>query len=81
MAALFIEDEISRLDDVVTFRNHRNNGYATDLVNKAIAYHREHSDNPLFLFAENQKAIRIYEKLGFEKMDFHYPFWGAYMEG
>jgi GNAT superfamily N-acetyltransferase len=78
MAALYIADNISRLDDVVTFRDHRNNGYATDLVNKTIAYHREHSGNPLFLFAEDQTAIRIYEKLGFEKIEFPYPFWGAY---
>jgi hypothetical protein len=48
-------------------------------MNHIITLHGGQSGNPLFLFAEDEIAMHLYEKLGFEKIAFGYPFWGAYM--
>lgn len=79
-ACLYTGKKISRIDDVITHPHYRNNGYATGLMNYILKVHETVSDNPLFLLAENDTSLGIYKKLGFQPIDFPFPFWGAYLD-
>lgn len=55
--------------NVVTLPEYRNRGLCTNLLRAAIADFRKSWPNmPLFLEAENETAIRIYERAGFTRI-------------
>jgi GNAT superfamily N-acetyltransferase len=64
MAAIKVMDGLSRVDDVLTHPLHRRRGYARALMATLVAYYREVANQPLYLYAENPVAIRIYEEVG-----------------
>ena len=58
------------ITNVITDLGYRRQGYCTRLMQHIIHCHRrDHGSTPLFLDAVNDSAIRIYERLGFEKFD------------
>lgn len=70
--------EVAVLEDVITHPDHRKKGYGSALIDFICRYHREESTIPLTLFAEEEGAIRIYERFGFRELPFPYKSWTSY---
>lgn len=68
IASMKIMDDISRIDDVLTHRDHRGKHCATILTNFIVAYHEDHFKNTLYLWAINPIAKQLYLNIGFEKI-------------
>ena len=60
--------------DVVTAVSHRNQGVATELMHSLLAWGQRRGADHAYLqvFADNQPALRLYEKLGFTEQ---YRYW------
>ena len=78
MAAIKVMPGLSRVDDVLTHPLHRGRGYARALMATLVTYHREVTDQPLYLYAENPVAIRIYEEVGFVEEPLPVDQWTAW---
>ncbi len=78
MASLKVMDGLSRVDDVLTHPNHRRRGYARALMAELVGYHRRLSAQPLYLYAENPVAVRIYESVGFREQPLPVDQWSAW---
>jgi len=78
MAAIKMMDGLSRVDDVLTHPLYRRRGYAHALMSAAVRYHAAHSAQPLYLYAENPTAIRIYEAVGFDEEILPFDQWSAW---
>jgi GNAT superfamily N-acetyltransferase len=86
----FVEDELvstasvnifegySRVDDVYTHKFYRSKGYSSALLHYLVKYHKEQSDNHLYLYSDQPQAIRIYEKAGFVKIHHDFECWRAH---
>lgn len=70
--------EVAVLEDVITHPDYRKRGYGSALIDFICRYHRKESALPLTLFAEDEGAIRIYEKAGFRALPFPYKSWTAF---
>ena len=56
--------------NVMTDLGYRRKGYCTRLLERVIYEHQQnHGAMPLFLDAVNQPAIRVYERMGFERLE------------
>jgi len=78
MAAIKVMDGLSRVDDVLTHPLHRKRGYARALMAALVTYYRRLTDQPLYLYAENPVAIRIYEGVGFVEEPLPVDQWTAW---
>lgn len=58
---------LARMDDVITIKNKRNNGYATFLVKFASNWVQNNDFNP-YLLTNNPIAKNVYEKIGYKKL-------------
>lgn len=59
--------EIFNIVSIETHSDHRGKGHATELTSSLVAKCLEHSNDVcLTVFADNQPALRVYEKLGFQ---------------
>ena len=66
LGVLHLMDGLSRLDDVLTHKEHRGRGYGRALVRAILEYHgRVSPGSGLYLWASNPTAIRIYSEAGF----------------
>lgn len=70
--------EVAILEDVITHPDQRRKGYGSALIDFICRYHRKQSSLPLTLFADDEGAIRIYEKFGFRELPFPYKSWTSY---
>lgn len=80
VASLNEMDQLSRIDDVITDLDHRGKGYGSTLIHRMISYHHQISNQPLYLYAEDEIAIRIYQKAGFIPFETQPFIWSAYQE-
>ncbi len=78
IASVNIMDGYSRIDDVKTHTDFWNRGYSSAMMDYLAKYHAKLSDNVLYLYASNPAAIRVYEKVGFVKVENTLPMWSAY---
>ncbi|MDY0219165.1 MAG: GNAT family N-acetyltransferase, partial [Candidatus Cloacimonas acidaminovorans] len=70
----------SRVDDVFTREKFRGKGFAGGMIHHLINYHRNISQNYLYLQSDLPSAIKIYEKAGFSRLPKDFQFWVAYKE-
>ncbi|MDP2173142.1 MAG: GNAT family N-acetyltransferase [Candidatus Cloacimonadaceae bacterium] len=70
----------SRVDDVYTHHFYRGKGYSSALINYVLHYHKERSDNYLYLYSAIPEAIKVYGKAGFVPIAQNLKFWTAYKE-
>ncbi|MFD2368554.1 GNAT family N-acetyltransferase [Brevibacillus sp. GCM10020057] len=64
------EDEFVEIGNIGTAAGHRNKGWGMQVVSDICRIGLEKSPNVyLFVFADNQAAIRVYEKLGFTTVE------------
>ncbi len=80
IASLNVMEGYSRVDDVLTHKKYRGYHSGTKLVKYLVSYHREISENYLYLWAVNPIAVRMYRNIGFEELPIDKPFWAAYIE-
>lgn len=78
LATLNILDGLSRLDDVITCKEHRGKGYGRALIHLIIDYHRQITKNGLYLWSANPTAVRIYREAGFTELEKQPNFWTAW---
>lgn len=81
MASLKEMDGLARVDDVLTHPFYRRRGYARALLAALVAYHRRLTPQPLYLYAEEPSAIRIYEGVGFVEQVLPVDQWSAWLPG
>jgi ribosomal protein S18 acetylase RimI-like enzyme len=80
MGSVKLMDGLSRVDDVLTPRQHRGHGYGRALTDHLVKYHSALSRNALYLYASNPTAIRIYREAGFVDMPLALKSWSAWKE-
>jgi predicted GNAT family acetyltransferase len=71
-------DGFSRVDDMLTHENYRSRGYGRTIVHSLAAYHSGISQNQIYLYASNPVAIRMYQAVGFTKIDYYFKSWSAW---
>jgi ribosomal protein S18 acetylase RimI-like enzyme len=79
LASVHIMDGYSRVDDVKTHAEFRRNHFGTQLMDYLVEYHRQISDNYLYLWADNPIAIRMYMNAGFRDVKVDIPRWSAFI--
>jgi GNAT superfamily N-acetyltransferase len=79
MASVNLMDGLSEVCDVVTHFRHRGKGYARALMAGVVGEYARISANPLYLWASNPTAIRIYEEAGFVEQTCALRNWSAYL--
>lgn len=77
-ASVNIFEGYSRVDDVYTNKFYRGKGYSSAMIHYLVKYHKEQSDNHLYLYSDIPQAIRIYEKAGFVKIPYDFECWRAH---
>lgn len=80
LASVNISVGYSRLDDVYTSPYYRGKGYSSALINYVLEYHKERSENYLYLYSSVPEAIKVYGKAGFVPIAEHLQFWSAIKE-
>lgn len=80
LASVGIFAGYSRVDDVYTRASFRGRGFAGAMLHHLIEYHRQVSQNHLYLYSSNPDSIRIYQKAGFSEVQINLPIWEAYKE-
>lgn len=80
MASLNMIEGLSRVDDVITHKNYRGQGYCSTLIHYLVDYHRRISNNLLYLYSAEPKAIKIYRKAGFAEFKEQLSSWSAWLE-
>jgi GNAT superfamily N-acetyltransferase len=81
MATLSLSGDLARVDDVMTHPQHRGHGYARALMHHLVNYCAAQSSAPLYLYASNPVAIRVYEEAGFVECPLRLQFWSAWRGG
>lgn len=79
-AALETVAGASRVDDVMTPMPYRNHGYARAVIGELVRYQRKAIGAPLYLYASNPVAVRIYQEAGFRLLDVDLRFWSGWLE-
>ena len=80
MASVSIFAGYSRVDDVFTREKFRGKGFAGAMMHHLINYHRNISQNYLYLQSDLPSAVKIYEKAGFSRLPKDFQLWLAYKE-
>ena len=70
----------SRVDDVMTHPAYRGKGYSSALIDYLVKYHKNLSDNHLYLYTKTPEAGRIYEKAGFVEIPDCPEGWSAHKD-
>ena len=68
----------ARVDNVVTHPECRNRGYCRGLIHHMVQRYPSVASNPLYLWANNPVAVRIYREAGFVEFSADRPAWGAW---
>jgi N-acetylglutamate synthase-like GNAT family acetyltransferase len=63
--ALFVQDDVAYIDNVVTFPRARRRGVATSIVSRMVDVARERGAEHVYLLANEPDPIRLYHRLGF----------------
>lgn len=79
LASVQVMDGYSRVDDVKTHADFREQRYGTRLINRLTAYHSAISGNYLYLYANNPIAIRMYRNASFRDVAVDKPCWSAFL--
>lgn len=79
IAALDIGSKVARVDDVLTHPDHRRRGYGRAVMHAFVNYHRQVSDSPLYLYASDPSALKIYHDAGFRKLNWKPSKWRAWL--
>ncbi|MFO8144361.1 MAG: GNAT family N-acetyltransferase [Candidatus Syntrophosphaera sp.] len=80
MASVSVFAGYSRVDDVYTRDKYRGRGFAGAMIDYLVKYHKQISDNHLYLYSANPAAIRIYERAGFSRLPVDFQCWMAWKE-
>ncbi len=80
LASVSVFAGYSRVDDVYTRDKFRGKGFAGGMIHYLVNYHRQLSDNHLYLYSANPAAIRIYEKGGFSRLPQDFQCWTAWKD-
>jgi GNAT superfamily N-acetyltransferase len=80
IASVKTMDGYSRVDDVLTHTDYRGRHFGTRLMNYLVGYHRNISNNYLYLWADSPIAIKMYLRVGFKEIQTQMPNWTAYVE-
>jgi GNAT superfamily N-acetyltransferase len=80
IASVNIFEGYSRVDDVLTHKFYRGKGYSSAMIHHLVQYHKDHSDNYLYLYSAIPEAIKIYEKAGFVRIPHDFKSWRAHKE-
>lgn len=81
IGSINVDNKLSRIDDIKTHSNFRNQGYCTKLLNYMIDFYNLNIKNKtLYLYSENPIAIKIYKKLGFVEIKEELKLWGAFLK-
>lgn len=80
LASVKTMEGYSRVDDVLTHKDYRERGFATNLMKYLVGYHRSISGNYLYLWADNPVAIRMYLGIGFKEIYADIQHWTAYIK-
>jgi len=70
----------ARVDNVVTHPECRNRGYCRALIHHMVEHYSSVASNPLYLWANNPVAMRIYREAGFVEFSADRPAWGAWLD-
>ncbi len=71
----------SRVDDVFTRDKFRGRGFAGAMIHHLVQYHKNITDNYLYLVSSDPAAINIYKKAGFVQLPQDFECWMAWKEG
>lgn len=80
LASMSVYAGYSRVDDVYTRDKFRGRGFAGAMIDYLVKYHKQQSENYLFIRSADPAAIRIYEKAGFSKLPQDFQCWTACKE-
>lgn len=80
LASVSVFAGYSRVDDVYTRDKYRGRGFAGAMIDYLVKYHKQISDNHLYLYSANPTAIRIYERAGFSPLPQDFQCWRAFKE-
>lgn len=80
LASVGIFAGYSRVDDVYTRNAYRGRGFAGAMMHYLIEYHRQISQNYLYLCSAHPETIRVYQKAGFSEVPMDMPSWMASKE-
>jgi len=80
MASVGIFAGYSRVDDVYTRADYRGRGFAGAMMHHLIEYHRQLSQNYLYLYSSHPETIRVYQKAGFSELKPELESWMASKE-
>ncbi len=78
MGSFDIAGGLARVDNVLTHPQHRNRGYCRALIHHMVSTYPYDSGEPLYLWANNPVAMRIYREAGFVEFGVDRPAWGAW---
>jgi len=78
IASLNVFEGYTRVDDVLTHVFYRGRGYSSALINHLVKYHKDISENHLYLYSAVPEAIKVYERAGFVKLPHNLVTWQAY---
>lgn len=70
----------SRVDDVYTRDKFRGRGFGGAMIDYLVRYHKQISDNHLYLYSADTSAIKLYLKGGFSQIPQNFDFWQAWKE-
>ena len=70
----------ARVDNVVTHPECRNRGYCRALIHHMVEHYPSAASIPLYLWANNPAAMRIYREAGFVEFSADRPAWGAWLD-
>lgn len=73
-----IVQDMARVDNVLTHPAHRNQGYGRALIHEMVRRYPSVATVPLYLWATDPTAIRIYIEAGFTEFKTNRPAWGAW---
>jgi len=79
LASLHLMDGYSRIDDVKTHADFRDQYFGTQLMSYLTSYHTRLSENYLYLWSDNPIAIRMYNNTGFQEIKVDVPRWTAFI--
>ncbi len=80
LASVSVFAGYSRVGDVYTRDKFRGRGFGGGMIDYLIRYHKQLSDNHLYLFSADPAAIRIYQKAGFTPLQQDWQCWQAWKE-
>jgi len=68
LASVSIFAGYSRVDDVFTRNNYRGRGFAGATLNYLLRYHRQLSQNHVYIHSSHPESIKLYQKGGFDEI-------------